>query len=156
MNKFFFIALFALMAMAGNAQTVGQAGQAQGTAPTAATTTATTAAFESKCDALCKRQKEIEAKRHELEQSLRDLEYEKAQVEDAQTEQVRLTYERDDAAYLTEISTIDYQAALCRAECDRTANTAKAILTSKYKSKWEAVFPTQVVKRCTDRCPSPK
>lgn len=152
MHKIIFIPLFALIAMAiptvGQAQgTVPTVGQAQDTAPTV---------FDTKCDALCAKQKALEQKRAELEASIRALDYEKAELQDAQTEQVRIAYERDDAAYLTEAANIDYQAALCRAECDRTANTAKAILTAKYKSKWEAVFPTQVVKRCTDRCPSPK
>ncbi len=153
MHRIIFIALFALIAMAiptvGQAQGTGTTvGQAQGTAPTTV--------FDTKCDALCAKQKVLEQKRAELEASIRALDYEKAELQDAQTEQVRIAYERDDAAYLTEAANIDYQAALCRAECDRTANTAKAILTAKYKSKWEAVFPTQVVKRCTDKCPSPK
>jgi hypothetical protein len=114
------------------------------------------AVFETKCDALCQKQKELETRKMELEKSMREVEREVAQLELTTLEQTRIVFQMEDENVEKAKNEIDYQAELCRAQCTKTANDAKALIISKYKAKWEATFPQQVIKRCSDRCPSAK
>lgn len=120
------------------------------------TPTASNAEFLERCAKFGEKQRELEAKRAETEKALRDLQYEAAALQDEKTDQVRLTFETETADLLRATADVDYENAICRAQCDKAANKQKADLAAKYQSKWQATFPTSTTKTCANLLPPPK
>jgi TolA-binding protein len=140
MKSIFRIGLFALMLMAPTIY-------AQEAAPTVIVTETTASAADLEFDAKCF---ELQKQENSLEAQIKDLQIKKAQLAQTKTSNVRIQYEKEDSDYLKAIAEIEHQNALCKAECERDASLKKAELSSKHKTKWEAVFPTEVTRRCSD------
>ena len=118
--------------------------------------TAQTTTAQPDCDELCQTQRRIEKAMEEQKAALRGLEYEKAKLTQRRYENVKIQFETDFAQFLKENAAIDYAADIDIANAKRLAAERKAAIAAKFKGKWEATIPREVLEKCADSCPPVK
>jgi hypothetical protein len=104
------------------------------------------------CDALCRERRRLEAIKLEYEKAMRDVEYQMLALTKKQDESVKVAFEQASADFQKAVAEINYKKALEFARIEKANADAIALLSAKFKSKWEFTTFRESSERCIDKC----